>query len=155
MLTISAIGHLGSDAEVKNISGKNYFSFSIAHTEKKAGVDKTTWVRCLKQVRENDRLGEWLKKGTQVYVSGTPYTNGYAKDNDPKNIIADLNVFVNQLELLGGRREPDPMANVNPNDFSQPTQEQKEQAFFREKEMQSGRGSGLPDIGDDVDDQPF
>ena len=34
MLKIFAIGHLGKDATVNNVNGKNVINFSVAHTEK-------------------------------------------------------------------------------------------------------------------------
>lgn len=121
MLQLEVIGNLGHDAEIKNINSKEYLSFSVAHSEKKAGVDRTTWIRCLKMVRENDKLGSFLKKGAKVFVSGSPYSTGYAKDNDPKNIISDINLFVNQLEILVfAKEEADPMANVSANEFPNP-----------------------------------
>lgn len=105
MIRIDVTGNLGQDAEVREIKGHKYHSFSIAHNEKRAGRDITTWVRCLKRVSENDKLGQYLKKGTQVLVSGMPYASAYMRANEP---TADLNVFVNTLELLGSK----PTANA-------------------------------------------
>ena len=49
MIKLQAIGHLGKDAIVNNVNGKNVINFTVAHTEKfkdAQGVqkDKTVWV---------------------------------------------------------------------------------------------------------------
>ncbi|WP_163305019.1 single-stranded DNA-binding protein [Dysgonomonas sp. 521] len=101
MYRLEIIGNIGQDAETKPINGKDYYSFSIAYTEKRNGQNKTYWVRCLRLVGESNKLGNYLKKGQQVYISGMPYTSAYInKDN---KAIADQCVFVNNLQLLGGR----------------------------------------------------
>lgn len=101
MYRIEVIGNIGQDAEIKAINGKDYYSFSIAYTEKRAGKDKTYWIKCLKTVGESTKLGDYLKKGQQVFVSGMPYTTAYInKDN---KAVSDQCVFVNNIQLLGGR----------------------------------------------------
>lgn len=112
MFRLEIIARIGNDAEVKQIKGNDYHSFSVAYSEKRNGQDKTTWVKCLKKVGDNDKLGQWLKKGTQVYLSGTPYTSGFVKQDN--TVATDLNLFVNQLQLLGGNQQSNAPAQQAP-----------------------------------------
>lgn len=121
MLTLQVIGNLGKDAELKVVNGKKVLNFSVAHTNKyknKAGttVEETIWVECGKWDSEN--LAPYLKKGQQVFVSGTPSTTAYAtKDGELKSSLR-LNVF--QLQLLGGKKEGDNNGNA-PGNGNAPT----------------------------------
>ena len=107
MLQTEAIGYLGQDATVQSTNGKTVINFSIAHSEKwkdQQGVlhEKTTWLNCSMWERPN--LAPHLKKGTQVWVSGTPSVSAYASKADGKP-MADLRLTVNRLELLGAKKE--------------------------------------------------
>ena len=81
----------------------------MAYTEKRGGVDKTYWIKCLKLVGDSNKLGNYLKKGQQVLVSGMPYTSAYI--NKENKAVSDQCVFVNNLQLLGGK----PQSNTDPN----------------------------------------
>ena len=43
MQQIQIVGNLGKDAEIINISGKDYTKFSVGVTEKKKNDQTTTW----------------------------------------------------------------------------------------------------------------
>ncbi|MEG1950851.1 MAG: single-stranded DNA-binding protein [Odoribacter sp.] len=103
MIKTSAIGTLGKNAEIKNIGGKPYASFSIAINEKRKEETKTTWVNCMK-MDESGRLTPYLLKGTKVYVSGKPTISAYVsqKTNTP---IPDMTIWVNELEFFGNAKE--------------------------------------------------
>lgn len=117
MYRLEAIGNIGRDAEIKPINGKDYYSFSIAYTEKRGGVDKTYWIKCLKLVGDSNKLGNYLKKGQQVLVSGMPYTSAYI--NKENKAVSDQCVFVNNIQLLGGRPQTNTESN-HPDTSSNP-----------------------------------
>lgn len=107
MIKLMAIGNLGKDCNVNTVNGKNVINFSIAHTEKfkdstGAQREKTTWVEC---AYWTDRTGisPYLKKGTQVYVEGTPEVRTY-QTNDGKS-GASLSLRVQSIQLLGSKTE--------------------------------------------------
>lgn len=106
MLKTQLIGHLGKDAEVRDAAGKKVISFAVAHTEKYtdrngAKQEKTTWVNC-SLWRQPDKTGiaQYLTKGTQVYVEGTPSVRTY--ENKEGQTLASLELTVQSIELLGG-----------------------------------------------------
>lgn len=115
MYRLEVIGNIGQDAEIKPINGKDYYSFSMAYTEKRGGVDKTYWIKCLKLVGDSNKLGNYLNKGQQVLVSGMPYTSAYI--NKENKAVSDQCVFVNNLQLIGGRPQTNTESN-NPSTSS-------------------------------------
>ncbi len=104
---MTMIGRLGNDAEVRDAAGQKVISFNIAHSEKYtdrngAQQEKTTWVSC-SYWRQPDRTGvaQYLKKGGQVYVEGTPSARHY--QNKEGVTVATLDLRVLTLELLGSK----------------------------------------------------
>jgi single-strand DNA-binding protein len=104
MIKLTMIGHLGKDAEVRDVNGRKVIAFNVAHTEKyrdSSGTqqEKTTWVRC-SYWTDNTNVAPYLKKGTQVYVEGTPSADAYmsSTQNQP---MANLDLRVIKIELLG------------------------------------------------------
>lgn len=95
MKRIDVIGYLGQDASLISIGEREYLSFSLATTERRNDVEKTTWFNCLSG---NVKLKPYLEKGKRVYVSGgfevEPYSN--------KEGIAQVKIklFAEQIELL-------------------------------------------------------
>jgi single-strand DNA-binding protein len=106
MIKIQAIGHIGKDAVLKDVNGKKVINFSIAHTEKFKNAqdtvtEKTTWIECSMWEREN--LAAHLKKGTMVYIEGTPSASAYVSTDG--ELKASLRCRVFSLQLLGGKKE--------------------------------------------------
>jgi single-strand DNA-binding protein len=116
MRQLLVIGYLGKDATVTQHNGYNIINFSIADSEKyknNEGVEitKTTWIECAiwKKVGDSVAVANYLKKGTQVMVQGTPDVSTYTnKDNQ---VVAKLTLRVSQTQLLGGNtNKPEPNA---------------------------------------------
>lgn len=111
MFQISAIGNLGSDAELKNLNGKVYLTFRLAHSEKYTKSDgstceETTWISCITSNFTN--LAQYLKKGQKVYVSGEGKVDvvWYPKT---KQHVAGVKINVRSIELCGGNKQQDEM----------------------------------------------
>jgi len=129
MLKMTLIGNLGRDAEVKDVNNRKVIEFNVAHTDK--GRNETTWVRCsLWRDAGKEGVAAYLKKGTQVYVEGLPRVNAYMSQqtNQP---TGSLELLVNNLELLGSRRESEgapaggaPTGSVQPQQAYAPPQAQ-------------------------------
>jgi single-strand DNA-binding protein len=102
------IGNLGRDPEVRYApSGAAMCNVSVATTrnwkDKNSGdkVEETEWHRVVFYDRLAEIAGEYLKKGSPVYVEGRLKTRKWAdkdgKDNYTTEIVAE------QMQLLGGR----------------------------------------------------
>jgi len=104
---MQAIGNLGKDCVTNAVNGKNVINFNVAHTEKFKDAqgnqrDKTIWVEC---AYWTDRTGiaPYLRKGTQVYVEGTPDIRTYTKNDGTTGVSLTLRVL--SVQLLGARPE--------------------------------------------------
>ena len=109
MIKLEIIGNLGADAEVKVYNGNEFVSFRVAHTDKwvdqNTGVisTQTTWVSCSLN-GDGDGLTPYLKKGTKVFVRGTPNFVVYSSPKTHK-METGINLFVREVELCGGNHE--------------------------------------------------
>lgn len=116
MIKLEIIGNLGKDSEIKVINGKNYNAFPVAVSEGYGENKKTTWVNVMKFAGENDKLGQYLTKGTKVYVSGKPTVSAYTNKNN--ELSSDISLWANDIELVGGiqssSQEPTPEAVESP-----------------------------------------
>lgn len=105
MIKLTLIGNLGKDCVVNNVNGKNVINFNVAHTEKfkdSSGMqkEKTIWIEC---AYWSDRTGiaPYLKKGTNVYLEGSPDVRTYTTNDGKQG--ASLRLTVQYVQLLGGR----------------------------------------------------
>ena len=117
MIKLEVIGNLGADAEVKVYNGNKFVSFRVAHTDKwvdrQTGVisTQTTWVSCSLN-GDGGGLTPYLKKGTKVFVRGTPNLVTYSSPTTHK-IETGVNLFVRDIELCGGHQEQE-QSNTTP-----------------------------------------
>ena len=80
------IGHLGQDPEVKAMSnGKSVCNFSLATSESwkdKNGqkTEKTEWHRIVMFGKVADICGQYLQKGSQIYIEGKLQTRNWEVD---------------------------------------------------------------------------
>lgn len=111
MIKMEIIGNLGADAEVKVYNGNKFVSFRVAHTDKwvdqQTGVisTQTIWVSCSLN-GDGGGLTPYLKKGTKVFVRGTPNFVTYSSPKTHK-METGVNLFVREVELCGGHQEQD------------------------------------------------
>lgn len=104
--SITVMGHLGRDAETKEVNGDTVVSFSLATTRKRGDNESTTWWRCQFWGKRAAKVAQYLTKGKAVCVVGECYTREYeAKD---KSLKVSLEVDVRELVLLGGGERGEP-----------------------------------------------
>jgi single-strand DNA-binding protein len=106
------VGHLGGDPETRqSSSGNAVTSISLATSEswkdKQTGLqqERTEWHRVVFFGRLAEIAGEYLRKGSQVYVEGNLRTRKWEKDGEDRyttEVVVDLS---GTLQLLGGRPE--------------------------------------------------
>lgn len=102
------LGNLGNDPEIRyTSSGSACCNFSVATSEtwkdKSTGEqkEKTEWhrVSCFGKLAEI--CGEYLKKGSQVYIEGKIQTRKW-QDKDGKDQYT-TEIIANEMQMLGGR----------------------------------------------------
>ncbi len=100
-----AIGRLGQDPEVRYTKdGKAVAGFSIACSEKWKAKDgskqeSTEWINCTAFGRLGEIVGEYLRKGSQVFIEGKLKTEKWQDKNG--NDHYTTKVIVSNLQMLG------------------------------------------------------
>ena len=104
------LGNLGKDPEVKYTpSGTPVAKLALATNERykdKEGQwqDRTEWHNIVLWQRLAEIAGEYLKKGSKVYIEGKLQTRSWEdKQTNQKRYMTE--VVANDLVLLGGRGE--------------------------------------------------
>jgi single-strand DNA-binding protein len=126
------IGNIGKDATVKTMEkGVIAVNFPVAHNknwkDKRTGEQrtKTTWVNCTIWKRDgaNMRILDFLKKGTLVEITGTPFAKGYLQEDNSVKTEIRLNVSrTNILRPSGGSlRKDDEFFDFDENEFESET----------------------------------
>lgn len=101
------VGRLGQDPDVRYTAGGSAVTtISIATSEswkdRNTGQqqERTEWHRVVFFGRLAEIAGQYLKKGSQVYVEGSLRTNKYTDKNGIERYSTDINA--NELQMLGG-----------------------------------------------------
>ena len=104
------IGNLGKDPEMRyTASGEAICNFSIACSEswkdKNTGEKKeqTEWVRISFFGKLAEICGQYLKKGSQVYVEGSMRTRKWTDKDGQEKYTTEIRG--NEMKMLGGKPE--------------------------------------------------
>lgn len=107
MIKIQVIGNLGKDAVQNVVSEKKVINFNVAHSEKWKDAkgepkERTIWVEC-QYWTEKDGIFPYLKKGTTVYVEGSPEAKSYTTKDGVVGV--SLICRVKEVNLVGGNKQ--------------------------------------------------
>jgi len=143
------VGNLGRDPEVKyTASGAAVVNITVATTESwndkqtNERVEKTEWHRVVAFQRLAEIMGEYLRKGSQVYIEGKLQTRKWQDQSGQDRYTTEI--VANDMQMLGSRGDAG-------------SRQQGEQGGFRssppaQKAPAPAAGSGG---GFDDDDIPF
>ena len=136
---VIVIGNLGKDPESRyTASGDAVCNFSVATTEswkdKSTGEKKeeTEWHRVSVFGKLAEICGQYLKKGSQVYIEGSLKTRKWADKDGQERYTTEIRC--NQMKMLGGKTEG---GNRQQQDDIQPPAKDKPKPSF-------------DDLGDDI-----
>ena len=156
------VGTCGQDPDVRYLpNGNAVTSLSLATseqwTDKQSGqrVERTEWHRVSLFGRLAEIAGEYLRKGSQVYVEGKLQTREWEKDGIKRyttEIIVDMQ---GRMQLLGGRQD-DQGGGQQQGRQQQARQQQRPQQRQQQSQsygqyQQSQQGTNGPDY-DSFDD---
>jgi single-strand DNA-binding protein len=106
---VTIVGNLGNDPEVKYMpSGGAVANISVATSEswkdKQTGQpqERTEWHRIVFFNRLAEIVGEYLKKGSQVYVEGSLRTRKWQDQGGQDRYTTE--VVASEMQMLGGRQ---------------------------------------------------
>ena len=156
MLKVTCIGSLGRDPEVRYLpSGMAVCNFSVASTERwkdKASGEKkerTFWLRCSAFDRLAEVCGEYLFKGSKVYVEGTLQEKAWTdKDGIERS---GIECRVGSMEMLGSPPENDerPARAAKPAEAT-PARSPAQRASGSHRPAAEPSGTGFDDMADDI-----
>ena len=161
------IGNLGQDPDIRYTpSGAAVVNMSIATDESykdKGGqlVDKTEWHKVVVFGKLAEICGQYLKKGSKIYVEGKlqtrKWTNKEGHDVYTTEVVLDIN---GQMQMLDGKQDGQQPAQSQ----QAPRQQQQQQAANQPQQTQyqqnnpqqpAAGGRGPAPIDDFDDDIPF
>jgi single-strand DNA-binding protein len=109
---VMLIGRLGADPQLKYTpSGRANVNFNLATNASWKDQDgnqqeRTDWHRIVAWGKLAEVMGEWLKKGSLIYLEGRLQTRSYDDSNGVKRYITE--VVATDLEMLGGKGQGEP-----------------------------------------------
>lgn len=157
------VGTCGQDPEVRYLpNGNAVTNLSLATseqwTDKQTGqkVEKTEWHRVSMFGKVAEIAGEYLRKGSQVYIEGKLQTREWEKDGIKRyttEIVVDMQ---GTMQLLGGRPEGSQPRQSHPQEGAARQQPRQSNPQPRtQQQPQQPQGGAPPDFDSFDDDIPF
>ena len=98
------IGRLGRDPEIRHTSGgKQVASFSLACSEKFGGKESTEWVNIVAWEKLAEICGQYLTKGSLVFISGRMQTRKWQDQNGNDRYTTEI--VVREMKMLDKRSD--------------------------------------------------
>jgi single-strand DNA-binding protein len=157
------IGRLGKDPETRYMpNGNAVTNFSIAVGEqwkdKNTGQkqEKTEWVNISAFGKLAEIMGQYLHKGSQVFIGGKLTTDKW-QDNDGNDRYT-TKVIANNMQMLGSRDDSQQQAPQKRQSPQQPSQQAPRQYQQPQQPMQQAPqqpSQPVPNSSEFEDDIPF
>ena len=156
------VGTCGQDPDVRYLpNGNAVTNLSLATseqwTDKQSGqkVERTEWHRVSMFGKVAEIAGEYLRKGSQVYIEGKLQTREWEKDGIKRyttEIIVDMQ---GTMQLLGGRPQNNDQQSGVGNNHQQSTPAPRQQAPRPQQSAPPAQQQPAPDFDSFDDDIPF
>ncbi|UVM65075.1 single-stranded DNA-binding protein [Pseudomonas sp. B21-009] len=148
------VGTCGQDPEVRYLpNGNAVTNLSLATseqwTDKQSGqrVERTEWHRVTLFGKVAEIAGEYLRKGSQVYIEGKLHTREWEKDGI-KRYSTEVHVDMKgTMQLMGGKPQDSAQHQGRP--------QQQRQQSRPQAQPQNQQGAPGPDYDSFDDDIPF
>lgn len=140
------VGNCGKDPEVRYAaSGMAIANVSLATSRKRKDkntgdtIEETQWHRVVFYDKLAEIVGEYVKKGSSIYVEGSIRYGKYEKDGQT---VYTTDIVAEQMQMLGGRQDAQQGGQGSaPRQQQQPQQQpQRPQG----NAYQDARGGGAP-----------
>ena len=124
------LGNLGKDPDFKYLqNGTAVTTFSLALNRNVKDGDgwkeQTEWVRCVAWEKQAETIGQYVKKGNQLYVEGRLQTREWTDNDNVKRYTTEI--VVQEFNLIGSK-------NQNGEEFSAPSAPAKSHSRYNEAE---------------------
>ena len=138
------IGRLGRDPEVRYMpNGEAVCNFSVATSEtwndrNGQRVERTEWHNITMYRKLAEIAGQYLRKGSQVYLEGRIQSRKYQDKNGVERTAYDI--IVNEMKMLGG----------GGNDGQQAQSAQSETPTPPRRQAPAAPAAPVDDVDDDI-----
>lgn len=128
------VGNLGQDPEVRYMAnGKAVANLTVATSEswkdqQGQQQERTEWHRCVAYEKLAEIIGEYVKKGSKVYLEGKLQTREWQDQQGQKRYTTEI--IVSELQMLDGKK-----------DAQQSQQQQQPQRTQQQRQPQGGYAS--------------
>jgi single-strand DNA-binding protein len=116
---VQLIGRAGADPEVRYMTnGDCVCNIRLATTESwkdKASGDKkeiTEWHRCVLYRKLGEVAGQYVKKGSLLYLEGRIRTRKWTDKEGQERYTTEIEI--SEMQMLGGKPQPDQSASEKP-----------------------------------------
>jgi len=118
---ITIVGNVGRGPEERMLpSGNQVTEFSVATTERRKDGAVTTWFRVSTFSKDAETAGQYLRKGSYVYVEGTLARRAYTgRDGQQRQSLEVRACDMRMLDKAGERGETSAPA-LNPTNTDAP-----------------------------------
>lgn len=149
---VTILGNIGNDPEVKyTASGSAIANLTVATSEswndKATGEKKevTEWHRVVLFGKLAEVAGEYLRKGSQVYIEGQLRTRKWTDQSGQEKYTTEIVVGMNGvMQMIGGKQESKPQQQSG---WGQPQQPKPQQ---QSKPATSGQNVPPTDFDDSI-----
>ena len=121
---IMLIGNAGNDAELRYTpSGDSVASFNLAVNENYTNregqqVDQTQWFRISVWGRRSEFVGNYIKKGMQVYAEGRIKSNLYTDNSGETKVSLEVNAYDVQIVQDPQQNSNNQMSTTQPTNIN-------------------------------------
>lgn len=136
------VGNLGQDPEVRFMpNGGAVANFTVATSEtwkdKQTGEqkEKTEWHRIVMYQRLAEIAGEYLKKGSKVYLEGRLQTRKWQNQQGADQYTTEI--IVNDMQMLDSRGQGAQSGGFSPQNQNQAPQAQPAQGGYSQPQQQA------------------
>ncbi|CAI1824471.1 Helix-destabilizing protein [Serratia marcescens] len=151
------VGYLGQDPEIRYMpSGGAVATLSLATSEswrdKQSGEqkEKTEWHRVVLFGKLAEIAGEYLRKGSQVYIEGQLRTRKWTDSDGVDRYTTEVAVNVGgSMQMLGGRSPDNASGQRSQNSWGKP-QQPTHSGTPAQQQAQSGGNEPPMDFDDDI-----
>lgn len=154
------VGNLGNDPEMRTMpNGEAVANISVATseswTDKNTGERRevTEWHRIVFYRRQAEVAGEYLRKGSQVYVEGRLKTRKWQDQNGQDRYTTEIQGDV--LQMLGGRNAGGQGGDYSPQQSAPQYNRQPQQPQYQSSRPAAQPQQSEPPLDGFDDDIPF
>lgn len=101
MFGVSYVGRLAADSELRTVGDNQVLSFRTATNSRKGSEEVTVWASVSYWGKGAAKIQEYLKKGREVFVTGSLTTREYEVNGDKR---LSLDVRADNVRLVGGSK---------------------------------------------------